>query len=147
MFGKNKTELIELMNSFRLLISSEIIDEVIENIEFNECGLAIELLSDWIYELNISVSPFQQSEILRLSKDCGVDENYHSFVGKTPPNPDLQTEEDKKVENRMSIPTLENIKFLASKGFKICAVKMHRELFGSELKEAIVKVEEFEKIK
>lgn len=142
MFRKHEKDLFNLINSFRHSISNEILDGIIENVEFNEFGLAIESLSDWIYELNIIVTSSQQTEILRLSDIFGVDEKYHLFIGRTPPYPDLRTEEHKEIKRILSNPTLESVKTLANKGFKVYAVKMYRELYGGELKEAIEKVEE-----
>lgn len=140
MFGSRKRELVALINSFRQSISDETLNEIIENVEYNEYGLALETLSDTIYELNVVVNLEQLSEILRLSPVFGVDETYHVFIGKTPPYPDLRTKEQREIEEKLSNPTVENIKFLASKGLIIYAVKMHKELFGTDLKEAVEQV-------
>lgn len=107
--------------------------------------MAIEILSDSIYELNVLVNESQQSELIKLSKYFGVDENYHKFIGKKPPYPDLRTEEQKTLDLKLAEASLENIKYLALQGFIIEAVRMHRQLFGTSLEEAAEKVKEFSK--
>ncbi len=94
-FRNQKNELKSLIRSFENLISEEILLSIEEYVEYNEPKLALEILSDNIYELSIFVEKKQESEILRLSKQFGVDDNYHQFIGKMPPYPDLRTEKQK----------------------------------------------------
>jgi hypothetical protein len=149
MFWNHRKELIQLVNSFQTLITGEKLESVLADVEYNEPGLALECLSSLIYELDVTVSVSQETEILRLSKHYGVDENYHKFIGRNPPYPDLRTEEQKalnlKFSEDLAEASIENIKILATGGQMIEAVRMHRQLFGSTLAEAVEKVGELAK--
>lgn len=134
-----------MINSFQSSIPKRELESIVEYVEYNEFGLAIEILSDTIYELNVPVDDYQQTEILGLSKHFGVNENYHKFIGKQPPYPDLRTGEQIAFDDKRLEPSIENIKYLATNGFRIEAVKMHRALFGTSLEEATKKVNEFVK--
>lgn len=103
--------------------------------------MALEILSDNIYDFDVEVSDAQQAEILSLSKHYGVDENYHKFIGRKP-HPDLRTAEQKAFDQTKFTPSLENIEFLAASGFFIDAVKVHREMFDTNLETAVEKVKQ-----
>jgi len=91
MFGKRQRELRKLIDSFRTTSNGELLEDANEFVDHGEWGLAIEFLSDWIYDNDVAVSTLQCQTILRLSKVFGVDSEYHAFMGKMPPYPDLRT--------------------------------------------------------
>jgi len=143
MFWTRTKELVGLINSFQDSISKERLEDILSYVEYDEFGLAVEMLSDMIYDSDVAVNERRQHEIISLSKHFGVDENYHKFIGKTPPYPDLRTEVQKNFEFP-SEPSIEAIRFLAANGQLINAVKMHRELFGTSLEEAVKMVKDLE---
>ena len=140
MARKREKELVDLINSFQETISRETLEKILEYVEYNEFGLALEILSETIYESDIAVNQSQQSEIVALSKHFGVDEVFHKFIGRTPPYLDLRTGKQKQIEFEKLEPSLGNIKRLASNGVLTEAVRMHRRLFGTSLEEAFEQV-------
>ena len=84
-----------LIDSFEGSQISSRLPELHDYIDHNESGLAIEMLSDWIYEDDVPVSSDQSQTILELSERFGVSPDYHSFIGSTPPYPDLRTPEQR----------------------------------------------------
>jgi hypothetical protein len=95
MSGKMKNALRDLIDSF---VDSQIgsrLPDLHDYVDHNESGLALEMLSDWIYEDDVEVSSDQTKAILELSSRFGVSADYHAFIGRTPPYPDLRTPEQR----------------------------------------------------
>ena len=92
---QNEKKLRKLINSFERSALAERLPELIDYIEHNEFGLSLEILSSWIYEYDVAVLPEQEERIMELSDGMGIPRDYHSFVGRTPPYPDLRTPEQK----------------------------------------------------
>ena len=141
MFRSKKHELRQLIESFSEDLGENRSAELSLYVDHGECGLAVELLSDWIYEADITVSPVQESSILRSSRDFGVDPQYHAFLGRSPPYPDLRTPEQRNESMQLSTPTLDNVARLAKSNQKLIAIQMYRELTGAGLNEAADYVE------
>ena len=95
MSGKMKKALRDLIDSFEGSQISSLLPELHDYVDHNESGLAIEMLSDWIYEHDVEVSSDQIKAILNLSSRFGVSEDYHEFIGRTPPYPDLRSPEQR----------------------------------------------------
>ena len=93
-----KKALRTLIDSFEGSQIASLLPDLHDYIDHNEPGLAIEMLSDWIYERDVAVSPDQTKAILELSPRFGVSEDYHAFIGRTPPYPDLRTPEQRAHE-------------------------------------------------
>lgn len=79
-------DLRALFETFRSSLHDHV-DDIIDYVDHNEGGLAIETLSDWIYELDVEPTKQQVDELLRLSKKWGIDPLYHKFIGLSPPYP------------------------------------------------------------
>jgi hypothetical protein len=110
--------------------------------DHGEYGIAIEVLSSWIYDEDIAVTAAQEAAILKSSADYGVDAEYHAFIGRTPPYPDLRTPEMIAVSERAMNPSMENVKYFAQANQMLIAVKMYREITGAGLEEAVASVEQ-----
>lgn len=90
---RRERDLRRLVQSFVGEFGAERIADLENYVDHCEPGLAIELLSDWIYDENVLVSIDQEKAILKSSDDYGVDSGRHSFIGRQPPYPDLRTPE------------------------------------------------------
>ncbi len=88
-----KRNLRRLIDSFGTAFSSERVADLQSYVNHGEYGLAIEILSEMIYEDDIAVDAEQEKAILKSSTDFGVDHDYHAFIGRRPPYPDLRTPE------------------------------------------------------
>ena len=120
---------------------------MVSYVDHGECGLAVEFLSNWIYEDDIAVGSEQEVAILKSSSDYGVDPDYHAFVGRTPPYPDLRTPEQIAESERLMRPTMENVEHFARANQRLLAVKMYREITGVGLEEAVASVERIAALK
>ena len=140
LFRSKTKELNQLIKSFENTALKERLHELHSFVDECEYGLAIESLSEWIYEYDVFVNQEQESKILKLSKDFGVKENYHKFIGKNPPYPDLRTEEQKALDERAANVCLENIECFAKKGDLLTAVGMYRRLYNTDLEKAFLEV-------
>ncbi len=89
-FQSKRKKLLQLIRSFEPHMGSQRITDLEDYVDHGEPALAIETLSDWIYELNIPVSADSEEIILDCSKDCNVESSYHAWIGRTPPYPDLR---------------------------------------------------------
>jgi hypothetical protein len=141
MFKGKQRNLRQLLKSFNDAFGKERIMELESFVDHGEYGIAIELLSSWIYDEDIAVTAAQEAAILKSSADHGVDAEYHAFIGRTPPYPDLRSPEMIAVSERAMNPSMENVKYFAQANQMLIAVKMYREITGASLEEALASVE------
>ncbi len=141
MFRNKQQFLRALIDSFGASFTLERIVDLKAYVDHGEYGLAIEFLSDWIYEEDVLVSPEQEAAILQASSDYGVDAGRHAFIGRTPPYPDLRNTGQAEGAPSNLRPTMQNVEALARSNDMLLAVKMYRELTGVGLREAMECVE------
>jgi len=110
-------------------------------VDHEEYGIAIEVLSSWIYDEHIAVSPAQEAAILKSSNDYGVEAEYHAFICRTPPYPHLRTPEMIAESEPAMNPSMENVKYFAQANQMLIAIKMYREITDVSLEEAVASVE------
>ena len=123
MFKGKQRNLRQLLKSFNDAFGKERIMELESFVDHGEYGIAIELLSSWIYDEDIAVTAAQEAAILKSSADHGVDAEYHAFIGRTPPYPDLRSPEMAAVSERAMNPSMENVKYLAETNQMLVALK------------------------
>lgn len=115
--------------------------DFIEYVEHREYGLAIEILSDWIYEHDVETSVDQQEAFVRVSERYGVDPSYHAFLGRQPPYADLRTPQHLAEEELLHTPSLDTVRHLVRTGRKLMAIRMYREVTGASLDQTIAAVD------
>jgi hypothetical protein len=131
----------DLIRSFGDAFEADMIRDLLEYVDHNEPGLALEILGDWIYENDIGVSDSQQQCFVIESNRYGINPERHGFLNRQPPYPDLRTLEQLADEELKMTPSLDSVQMLARSDRKILAVRMYRELTGATLEEAVAAVE------
>ncbi len=137
MFSNKQRDLRRLLDLFNTDFDADRMSELASFVDHGEYGLAIEVLSSWIYEDDIKVSPDQEAAILKSSSDYGIDPRSHGFIGRTPPYPDLRTLDQIVESNRAMTPNMENVQRLARSNHMVLAVRMYREITCVGLTEAV----------
>jgi hypothetical protein len=88
-FDRNEG-LRDLIKSFGIAFEPDKIGDLLEYVDHNEPGLALEILSDWIYENDVAVSDRQQQLFIVETNRYGMDPKSHRFLNSQPPYPDLR---------------------------------------------------------
>ena len=149
MFRRKKVRLKELIQSFDESALATRLPGYLDMIGHGEIGLALEMLSDDIYEYDVPVSPEQEQLLRVVSPQCNVPLDYHAFFGFTPPYPDLRTDdqisENERAEQGRANPSVESVAQLARLGRRIEAIRMYRAMTGSELGPAQLEVDRLAK--
>lgn len=145
MFGRSFSDrykgLRDLIKSFANAFDHEKVEELLEYVDHGEPGLALEMLSDWIYENDFIVSADQQRLFVIESDRYGIDPKSHRFLGCQPPYQDLRTAEQIDEEKLLTKPSLDRVRLLARTGRTIVAVRMYRQLTGAGSEESLAAVE------
>lgn len=74
MFGER---IIILGNVFKERLDPDLIDTALDYIDFNEEGLALEILCDHIIEYNIAITQDEFELIVKLSKEMNLEPFEH----------------------------------------------------------------------
>ncbi len=140
MFRRKQKRLKSLMLSFG---DSDIADRLPEHLDMfanGEWGLALEMLSSDIYELDVPVSPEQERLFREVSPQFNVPVESHAFIGRSPPYPDLRTTEqmsdDERAEQARAHPSFESVGQRANLGSGVEAIRMYRAMTGADLRSA-----------
>jgi hypothetical protein len=123
MFKSKQQNLRRLLKSFNDVFGKERIMELESFVDHREYAIAIEVSSCWICDEDIAFSAAQEAAILKSSANYRVDAEYHAFIGRAPPYPDLRTPEMAAVSERAMNPSMENVKYLAETDQMLVALK------------------------
>jgi hypothetical protein len=88
-FDRDKS-LRGLIKSFGDAFEADKIGDLLEYVDHGEPGLALEILSDWIYEDDVAVSNRQLQLFVVESDRYGIDPKSHPFLNRQPPYPVLR---------------------------------------------------------
>ncbi len=108
-----------------------------------EYTLAVEWVSDKIYDDDIAISPEGVRLFRRLAEETGVSEEYWRFMEAGPPYPDLVGAERDEATAPLTEPSLEAAESFAREGKTIVAVRMYREVTGASISEAKKAIDEW----
>jgi len=64
---------LELGNKFHGRLDKLWLDVALDNVDYDECGLAFELLCDYIVDFDIPISKAEYDEIIKLAADMEID--------------------------------------------------------------------------
>lgn len=90
LFSNRDEGLRDLIKSFSDAFEANKIGDVLGYVDHGEPGLALEILSSWIYENDVAVSDSQQQIFVVESNRYGIDPKSHRFLNRQPPYPDLR---------------------------------------------------------
>jgi len=142
MFQSNSKELIRFINQFKELLSNWSINECIDYVKHNESGLALQFLSEYLYEENVFVNESLKKSYIGFANQYKVSKTYWSYMGASIPYPDLSSQLTESEQFDLSEPTDEKIVQLQRNGNSVMAFRMCRELYELNLPEAQDKIKE-----
>jgi hypothetical protein len=102
-----------------------------------EHSLAVEWLSDEIYDADLAISDEGYRLFQKLAEENNVSDEYWRFMESGPPYRDLHTDgQPLDAERVLAKPSLESAEYLARKGKVTAAIRIYREVTGASLLDA-----------
>jgi hypothetical protein len=134
--GRSLSDFKCFLDEYAAGLGSNTVAKVWELYEVGEHGLAVEWLSNDIYEANLAIPPEGCRLFQKLAKANNVSDEYWRFMEDGPPYADLQTEEQRVDAKHLARPSLESAEYFARKGNVMVAIRMYREVTGASLPDA-----------
>jgi len=64
-----------LGETFRGRLSDDLLDAALQYVDFNECGIALETIGDYICETDLPISEEEYEGLLAMAQELGLDRN------------------------------------------------------------------------